>query len=136
MMGSPRTLKRVSYVEDGIYGEFYDDKDRLIFVTLEHAYPDGNGEFLPKIAPGVYTCVRYNSPEHGWCYMLQGVPDFQGKPVTYTEIHIGCYNADSKGCILLGLKLGPKMILDSRIAFGRWMDMQTGVDSFLLTVQG
>jgi hypothetical protein len=119
----------------GVFGEMKSEDGKFIFATLEHAYPCDSG-WAPKVERGkTYECVRYDSPDHGYpVFVLKSVPDFQGQPVTYIEIHIGNYNKDSKGCILLGLKKGTGMIEDSGEAFKQFMELQKDVNSFTLTV--
>jgi hypothetical protein len=119
----------------GVFGELVSEDGSAKFATLEHSYLVG-ASWLPKVARGkTYTCVRYNSPDHGYpVFVLQGVPPFQGAPVSYIEIHIGNYCKDSEGCILLGLRKRSGMIEDSRIAFDQFMEIQKDVDSFTLTV--
>ena len=53
--------------------------------------------------------------------------------------HWGNFNRDSEGCILTGEEdftsdSGERMVTASRKAFAEFMDMQKGVDSFLLAV--
>ena len=69
------------------------------------------------------------------------VPDFQGKPVSKCLIHIGNFNYDSDGCILIGesmitgLKGGIDMISDSGDTFKAFMFCQSGVDEFQLIIR-
>jgi Family of unknown function (DUF5675) len=129
------TLTRNTAGLYGIFGRLQADDHSWQCLTLEHAYDDGQSGFVPKLAPGTYTCVRYLSPGHGYAlFVVKDVPDFQGKSVSFIELHVGNYNTDSKGCILLGYRLGAGCILDSRIAFEAFMDLQKNVDSFTLTV--
>ena len=103
------------------------------FATLEHAYSEG-AAFVPKLAAGTYNCVRRVSPKHGEIFMVANPPEFEGRPVTYIEIHIGNYNSDSEGCILLGEKQGLGCILESRPAFDAFMALQAGLNAFTLVV--
>jgi hypothetical protein len=120
---------------NGIFSELRSQDNSIVFDTLEHAYLIGQ-EWLPKVARGVtYICTRYYSPDHGYnVFVLRSVPIFDGQPVTYIEIHIGNYNKDSKGCILVGLARGPTMIEESETAFKAFMEIQKDVDTFSLTV--
>jgi hypothetical protein len=132
-------LVNKQYRADGIFGLMSMD-DGTEFDTLQHAYPDGSG-YVPKLAQGTYTCVRRMSPHFGYeVFMVESVPDFQGKPVSYIEIHRGNYNADSDGCILLGLSIRPidsitQMLASSAPAFNLFMGLQNGVNEFTLTVE-
>jgi hypothetical protein len=54
--------------------------------------------------------------------------------------HIGNYNKDSEGCVLLGRGIteaqsGDQMITMSNTTFKYFMDNQAGVDTFILTVK-
>lgn len=133
-------IKRYLVEEDGVFGAMYDDEYRLIARTLEHSYPI-DGEFLTKVAAGQYKCVRHQ-PHHlpYETFILCDVPSFQGEPVTGILIHIGNFNKDSDGCILIGeLIVNEKevglMLLHSKEAFERFMKLQDGVSEFLLTIQ-
>lgn len=130
-------LKRTDGGLYGIFGTLVSEDGTESFVTLEHAYPDGKGGFVPKLAPGKYTCVRHDPVRlHYVTFMVQGVPPFQGSPVTGILLHIGNYTSDSEGCILIGKDRATGCILDSREAFEKFMEIQKSVDSFSLTVMG
>jgi hypothetical protein len=72
-------------------------------------------------------------------FEVQNVPDFQGKPVTGILFHVGNFNADSDGCILLGSVLynvnEPWMIRSSTPTFNKFMALQKNVTEFTLTVK-
>ena len=106
--------------------------------TLEHAYPLGGEGYTVKVQPGVYQCIR-------------GVHSLAGHPTPFetfevTEVpghtgilfHVDNWNADSDGCILVGVALAPseagQMITQSKVAFERFMALQMGCDAFQLTV--
>jgi len=120
-------LKRTDYLSSGIFG-ILDDGNGNTYYTLEHSYIFNAG-WVPKIPPGTYTCVLYDSPKHGNVFLLQNVPGSD-----FDEIHIGCYNKDSEGCILIGLAKGDDMILESGSAFTQFMDNLSGITSFELTI--
>ena len=102
--------------------------DGYQFVTLEHAFDD----LTTSVPVGVYTCRRYHSPKFGYdVFVLDGVPGH-----TFIEIHIGNYNKDSHGCILLGMHDAGYMIDHSREAFNSFMAVQAGLDTFELEVRG
>lgn len=124
---------------DGIFGKIVDDKGDFLFCTLQHAFPTDSGTYLPKIPPGTYTCVR---GEHRLEHMNHTFITFEITGVTgHTNIlfHIGNYNKDSDGCILLGLDIvgsnGAKMVISSSVAFNEFMELQKNVDKFNLTVE-
>lgn len=133
-------LKRNTYRPDGIFGELFIKGYPTSFcVTLEHAYKCENG-YEPKIAAGTYECRRRQSPKFAReVFQVLDVPPFHGTPVTDIEIHIGNFNHDSIGCILLGRTIqesdaGEWAIDFSRATFDQFMDSLTGEETFRLTV--
>ena len=133
-------LTRKDLCADGIFSDLTDLKGNFLFVTLEHAYSSIPGHFVPKIPDGKYLCVRgqhqlHSMPDPFETFEVTGVPNHVG-----VLFHVGNYNADSEGCILLGMGLGSKigggkMIVNSRVAFAKFMALQAGIDSFTLTVE-
>lgn len=133
------TLKRDPAHLYGVFGRMLDESGAQLFYTLEHAFPDGNGGFAAKLSPGVYQCRRgTHRLAHGGpfeTFEVLGVPPFQGATVTGVLLHVGNYNRDSDGCVLLGKLFSPSWcILDSRDAFSEFMSLQDGLDAFTLTV--
>lgn len=138
-------LFRDEYREDGIFGKLVDEHNNQVAVTLEHSYDAGmgNGGYIPKIAAGTYTCVRHAPNRLPYeTFMLENVPPFQGHPVSGILIHIGNYDKDSIGCILLGRRIvpnpatpGTNMITSSKNTFNAFMDMQRDLNSFTLVVK-
>ena len=127
-------LKRYPPDPDGIFGVLYDEEGVEVCETLEHTF-DGK----PALPPGVYPCVR---GEH----RLKNLVPFITFEVTSVEghsgilFHCGNYNADSRGCVLVGdnilMQSGtPHMITGSRLAFRRFMELQADLDHFTLTVE-
>jgi hypothetical protein len=131
-------LERMKYLKEGVFGHILDESGNQIAVTLEHSYVNGT-TITAKVAPGTYTCLRHTPNRLPYeTFELQNVPDFQGKPVTGILLHIGNYNSDSDGCILLGTDIAyatsPVMIDNSKIAFEKFMELQAGVNSFTLEI--
>lgn len=132
------TLIRKDELADGYFGELHQDNGNFLFTTLEHAYPNPDGSLYAKISPGTYMCVRFESPHLGYeVFMLENVPGHD-----HILIHIGNYNENSDGCIMLGIGLGfkmgqktPCMITNSEKAFKAFMEMQKDVQSFTITVE-
>lgn len=119
------TLTRTEFLDSGIFGILKDETKTAIAVTLEHSF-DGK----PKVPSGSYFCTLYDSPKHGYkVFMLNDVPG-----ATFIEIHIGNYNTDSDGCILLGERRSGDMIINSQLTFNKFMDRMKGTDSFTLEV--
>ena len=129
-------LTRTSRRPDGIFSDFISNDGSFKEFTLEHAYADGNGGWMPKIPNGTYTCTRYLSPHFGYVvFQIMNVPNCQN-----IEIHRGNFNKDSEGCVLLGdadsFQGATEIITGSADAFNRFMTLQDGVDSFNLEVTG
>ena len=125
------TIKREEFSPNGVFGEMYDDKGNKIGVTLEHSF---NG--TPKVAPGTYTCLRHAPNRLPYeTFELQNVPDFEGKPVTGILIHIGNYSSDSDGCILVGDQKNGDMIMNSKLTFAKFMELQDNVNEFTLVIE-
>ncbi len=134
------TLIRSRDAEDGIFGELSSSDGFFKCVTLEHAYANQTMDlFIPKIPPGVFICVRGSHQLEGMSapfetFEITGVPGH-----TNLLFHVGNYNRDSNGCVLVGDKVvkfpsGMSMITNSREVFTDFMDFQEGFDVFELTV--
>lgn len=132
-------LKRTAYRPDGIFGVLEDEGGARIAVTLEHAYISGPYSLcLSKIPAGTYTCVRGQHQLHSGpiqTFEVTGVPHHSG-----ILFHIGNYNTDSDGCILLGEEMqvadnGMHFINLSRKTWTNFMDLQDGLQSFILVVE-
>lgn len=127
-------LTRRDRREDGIFGEICSEKGEFLFITLERSYA-----LKPKIKPGKYKCVRgmhrlENMTEEFETFEVKGVKGHWG-----ILFHVGNYNEQTNGCILVGLGMGNKMgggkmITSSKQAFKKFMDLQAGVDEFYLIV--
>lgn len=128
------TLKRNEYGAAGIFGVISTAAGQPLYASLEHAYQNPDGRYVPKIPPGKYACVRSKHRLHGM------TADFETFEVTGVLghsgllFHAGNFNRDSEGCILLGMKRVGLMVTQSRQAFEQFMTMQTGLDSFELEV--
>lgn len=134
-------LKPYLFVKDGIFGDLLSANDySIVCVTLQHAYLNEMKEsYEPKLQIGTYTCVR-------GMHQLEGMTKpFETFEITnvpgHTNIlfHVGNFNRDSSGCVLLGQKIetGPDsilMITHSAETFARFMQLQADVSSFILTV--
>lgn len=134
------TLARKFYEPQGIFSILTNDAGQIA-CTLEHAYPStGAHPYAPKIPDGTFTCRR---GQHQLASMTSPFTTFEVTGVPgHTNIlfHIGNYNKDSEGCILMGrafdVATDPTMILHSKATFGAFMELMKGVDSFTLTVTG
>jgi hypothetical protein len=132
-------LTRKERRADGVFSELSDEAGRVLFHTLEHAYPAGDG-YEPKIPNGTFTCRRGEHRLHG---MTESFSTFEITGVLGHQnllFHWGNFNRDSEGCILVGEKVAQagqeEMITNSRAAFARFLALQAGLDLFPLTVRG
>jgi hypothetical protein len=125
------TLKRQSFNSWGIISELTEANGEEVAVTLEHAYQSPTG-YLPKLPDGTYTCVlgthQLSSGGPQSLYEITNVPGHQG-----ILMHVGNYNRDSEGCVLVGTALGQECITGSKTALGKFMELQGG-ENFTLTV--
>lgn len=120
------TLKRYEFNENGIFGHLTVENN--VFHTLEHAYPVDN-TCKPKIPVGEYTCKRGTYPKNGETFEVMNVPNH-----TFILVHVGNYNKDSNGCILVGLDRSGDMITSSKKAFTEFMKLMDGLNEFELEV--
>lgn len=138
------TLARTDKEVDGIFGTLVSEDGSFSCITLEHAYDSGNGDgsYAPKTLPGIYKCVR---GEHQLAHMTSPFTTFM---ITHDDghtnvlFHVGNFNEDSEGCILLGRRVVPRdppetgnMITSSKNTFNAFMDLQKDVTEFILTVR-
>jgi hypothetical protein len=139
---------RTEYLQTGIFGEL-ELSPNVILSTLEHAYGIKNEDksqtlWTPKIAEGMYTCVRgihqlealpgKMPPPPFQTFQIMGIPDFSGKPVTKCLFHPGNTENDSHGCVLLGDFQQGSAIFKSRDAFAKFMAELEGINNFPLTI--
>lgn len=127
------SLTRKEFRPDGIFSELHSEMGEELAITLEHAYPL-LAAFVPKLPNGTYTCRRGMHRLHGMAedfetFEITGVPGHTGM-----LFHCGNKNSDSDGCVLLGMDREGPMILKSRIAFAKFMELQKGVEEFQLIV--
>ncbi|WP_454907616.1 DUF5675 family protein [Variovorax gossypii] len=132
-------LNRQSQRADGIFGSLY-VSDAPFCVTLEHAFADSYGGYWPAVPKGNYTCVlgshqlaHYNQGRAFQSYEVQSVPGHRG-----IIFHPGNHNADSKGCIFLGLGVHTHSstwsVTHSQEAFERFLALLSGSSAFYLSV--
>lgn len=141
------TLTRTEYRPDGVFGVLSKtETGEQVAVTLEHAYSKV-AKYYTKVDQGVYTCVR---GEHTLHHDPTPFETFEIMDVLgHSDIlfHVGNYNEDSDGCVLLGYStydqphldsegdIKYKMLTGSRQTFGAFMQLQEGIDQFTLTVK-
>lgn len=124
-------LVRREFREDGIFSELMKD-GKVIAHTLEHSF-----NMKPKIPDGTYMCRR-------GIHKLENLKPFETFEVcgvsghTGILLHIGNWNKDSDGCILVGSGIAQspqgQMVTGSKQAFADFMDLCEGFQSFALEV--
>ena len=100
-------------------GELFID-DKQTFYTLELPWNNGANQHNKNcILKGTYNLVITHSPHLGYdTPLLIGVSDRAD-----IRIHIANYPHDILGCIGIGMTKGVDFIGESRIAFGKFMDL-------------
>lgn len=132
-------LTRTAFRKDGIFGRVYNANGVPLAYTLEHAYEQPGGLWLPKLYEGKFVCVRGTHKLHN------GIP-FETFEITGVKghdnilFHAGNFDKDSEGCVLLGQAIvtqadGTQMVTNSKHTFGDFMNSLNGVKEFMLTVQ-
>ena len=140
------TLTRSPSTDQGTFGMFAME-DETFFHSLELPWKN-NEHNLSCIPAGTYICKWVQSPKHGECYLVTGVPNRQA-----IEIHSANFAGDiSKGyfsqllgCIALGMSVGSLPIpgpfqlqlavLQSKAAIAQFEAKQAQQD-FQLTIVG
>lgn len=123
------TLTRDEFTADGIFSTLSDDKGKLVLSTLEHSFDN-----LPKIPDGTFTCMRgTHQLKHGGPFETFEICGVAGH--TGLLFHQGDYNADSDGCVLVGMDKEGTMITHSAIAFSKLMGFLDGLQTFTLIVK-
>ena len=129
------TLTHTAYTPNGVFGVLTSEGGLKLADTLEHAYNEQNSlPDQPKLPLGEYTCLRgmhslHSHPETFSAYEVTGVPGHTG-----ILFHIGNYNNDSDGCILLGQYLDNTMIIHSKQTFDAFMTVMQNIPEFTLLV--
>lgn len=132
-------LTRQKSTEDGVFSILTKDGTAIAY-TLEHAYPTESGLYCAKIPLGTFTCVRGQHQLHSMTHPFTTFEVTNVSGHSNLLFHVGNYNSDSDGCILLGSSMfydvdnGREMIIHSRDSFDKFMEMMVGIDSFTLVV--
>lgn len=132
-------LNRTEATENGVFGELYDDKGKLIAYTAEHSYQQDDGSWGPKTPIGTYTCQKGQHQLHSMTqpfttYQIMNVPNHNN-----ILLHMGNWpQIDSDGCILLGDAIVDsakgKMVSNSRAVFAEFIQLEGGIESFELVI--
>lgn len=133
-------LQRTNTDNQGTFGELKDINGKLMAYTAEHAYQQDDGSWAPKVPVGTYTCQR---GQHQLESMKQPFITFQVMDVpghSNILLHAGNWpQKDSDGCILLGDAITDsatgKMVTNSKVTWTDFMALETGLDTFSLTIQ-
>lgn len=135
------SLVRKQFAKCGIFSELLDEDGKHIAFALEHAYPAQTRDgWIPKIPNGTFICFRGMHQLAGMStpfetFEVTDVPNHTG-----ILFHVGNFNKDSEGCILLGDGFQQNgntviMVTKSQVAFENFMHQQSLVNSFMLTVK-
>lgn len=127
-------LIRKSAKSEGIFSELRTEDEKLVAYSLEHAFAQEDGDgYKPKVPPGVYRCIRGTHRLHD----LKPFDTFEVMKVpgaTGILFHVGNYNKDSEGCILLGQGATETALVYSQRAFENFMELQARTTEFFLEV--
>ena len=123
-------LNRTECNPNGIFSTLSDEDGHILFYTLEHSYQKPDGTYKPKIYDGTFTCKRGFFPKHKETFEVTNV-----KGHFAILFHVGNYNKDSEGCILVGKIRSGDAVLSSRQAFKEFMALTAGLDQFELVVE-
>lgn len=123
------SLVRNRFTANGVFGNLFELDGNFGLSTLEHSFNGKpilpEGEFYCR--RGMHQLMHMHAPFE--TFEIMGVPGHSG-----VLFHVGNFQSDSEGCILLGLTAIDTMILNSREAFKKFMDAQDGVKEFQLLV--
>lgn len=103
------TLTRVSKGENGTFGVMV-YRDQFIATTFELPWKDNQFQ-ISSIPKGLYKVTRYSSAKYKDVFQVMNVPN-RDKIL----IHVGNFQKDTKGCILIGLGFGIDSISESKNA--------------------
>lgn len=141
-------LTRFRIDQDGAFSYLKDDQGNQVCVTGSHSFlqPDGQ-TWAPVTPPGVYQCVRgKHTIENPTPTDPENLTTFETFEITGVAGHTGVLfhfgnwpKSQSKGCELMGMSFGIlaglEAVEQSVIAFNKFMLLQSGVDTFELTVE-
>jgi hypothetical protein len=130
--GVELTLKR-TYQEKETLGILLLKDGTELVKTLE--LPDKNNQaFISCIPEGNYAVKRTIHPKHGECFQIMDVPGGR----TDVLFHVANTVKDIEGCvavgIIYGILAGLTAVLESEVAYKKFMDYLTGVSEFYLTI--
>lgn len=103
-------LNRLSEDQYGTHGILSAENGDMICYTLEEPWHE-NQKDISCIPDGRYSVIPHNSQKFPDCWQIVNVPQR-----TAILIHAGNTLADTKGCVLVGLKRVPQGVLQSKDA--------------------
>jgi hypothetical protein len=105
--------------------------DGTVFDSIERPWKD-NHHGISCIPTGTYKCTWFDSPKHGWCYLVNDVPERSD-----IEIHSANWSWQLLGCIAIGkgrdILNGEQAILKSKDAVNQF-DLNMNMASFTLEI--
>lgn len=114
----------VLYIDGDFFCYTLEDKDRQVETTGEKVY---GKTAIPR---GVYKVIVNLSPKFQRYYpRLLDVPGYQG-----VLIHEGNTDADTEGCILVGMSRGKDIIHNSTLALARLMEKLQGRSDITINI--
>ena len=128
------TLTHFNTIPKGTTGKLLiPAKKPVLLYTLE---PPGNQnkKDISCIPKGTYTCIQVISPTFGKTYQVVDVPNRDN-----ILFHCGNFLFNTHGCIFLCLsltnRLGEDMLLNSKIAFSKFLDTLLPLKEFTLEIK-
>lgn len=123
------TINRGKPSPISVQGEMFNGEEFLCH-TLEDPPREVKIKGETGIPAGTYKgIVNVSARFKRMMPLLLNVPGFEG-----IRIHAGNSIADTEGCILVGLGKGENMVLQSRLAFTKIMELLNGED-FEITIK-
>ena len=134
------TLQRAHHKADVTIGMLsIEGVEHSPIYTLENPWKD-NKPWVSSIPIGDYAVTRWISPNHGDCFKI-----FEVDGRTDILIHIGNFETETSGCVLVGMSSGVMFNKDtgqeepavksSALALGYLQDLLRNTDNLTLTVR-
>jgi hypothetical protein len=112
------TVERFDFGSDDTIGKLYID-GKFYCYTIEDEERKDKVKGETCIPKGIYKVGKRHSPKfsprfgHSMLW-IKDVPGFQ-----YILIHTGNTDDDTEGCLIVGMRIGQRAVLDSKIAYNK-----------------